>query len=573
MRSLPGRTVRAISSRALIWLFHLSLPILGLWVLLANPELDVVWEDHHAHFWLVLATASVNVVLAATIGIAAQAREDARLFLVSLAFAGAAAFFAVHAVATPTVLLERPNASFVLSTPVGIVIAGAFALVSAYDLTPGQAAVILRHRGLLGGGLVAAVVGWTAISLVPGSPLAVPLPPEEAQPILRALAFVGIALLLAAALGYLGIYRRRPSVVLIAIVTAWVLLAESLVAVSESRSWHASWWEWHVLLLLAFGYVAYSAHVQYRREGRATTLFRALSLEETVQRVQDEYRAVLDRLVGDLERAEEAGEPSPVAPLAARSADRFGLSEGQADVLGRAAEALAVERREVRRLGLFRRYLSPEVASALADDPGQADLGGATVEVTVLFGDLHGFTPYAEATPPDEVVALLNEYFGVIVPLILEAGGTIIQFQGDALMAIFNAPIRQDDHADRAARAALAIQARIAELAAARPEWPRLRIGLATGPALVGNVGSEEVRSYTAIGDTVNLAARLQGIAPVGSVVAAPATAAALVGATLRPLGAFPLKGKSDEVEVVEIVAIGGRSPDPAPGDAGSIDP
>ena len=243
--------------------------------------------------------------------------------------------------------------------------------------------------------------------------------------------------------------------------------------------------------------------------------------------------------------------------LASRLSGSFDLTEGQAEVLAEAAEAVAAERREVRRLGLFRRYLSPEVAAALLEDPSQAALGGSTVEISVLFADLRGFTPFSERSQPAEVVAFLNTYFGAVVPIILREGGTIVQFIGDAIMAIFNAPVRQPDHPVRAARAALAFQARTRELAADHADWPLFRVGIATGPAVVGNVGSDEVRSYSAIGDTINLAARLQTSAQVGQVVVSPATAAALVWrATLRPIGALALKGKSAPVEAYELVAI-----------------
>jgi class 3 adenylate cyclase len=345
--------------------------------------------------------------------------------------------------------------------------------------------------------------------------------------------------------------------VVVAIVTAFVLLAEALVATSESRSWHASWWEWHVLLLLAFGYVAYSAHVQYRREGRTTALFGALSLEETVRRLRDEYAAALERIVAAIEDAGEAGRPIDTGALAGRLSADFGLTEGQAAVLARAAESLAAERREVRRLGLFRHYLSPEVADALLADPSQAELGGATVEVSVLFADLGGFTSFAERSEPTAVVALLNAYFGAAVPAVLEAGGTVVQFVGDGLVAMFNAPVRQPDHPLRAARAALDIQRRTAALAAERPDWPRFRVAVATGPAVVGNIGGEEVRSFTAIGDTVNLAARLQGEAAVGQVLVSAATAARLGDAAdLRSVGERRLKGKAEPVAAWELLAL-----------------
>jgi class 3 adenylate cyclase len=562
MSTLPartaGRAARRISPRLLIWLFHLALPLVGLWLLLANPTFDVIWEDHTAHFWLILAVAVLNLGLAALIGRAASRRGDARLLLVALAFAAAAGFFALHAAATPAVLLGTPNASFVLSTPIGIALAGAFGLLSAYEPEPEQARAIVQRGGLLVAALVAAMVAWAVATIVPDSPLARPLPPEDAQPILRALALVGTTLLLAAAAGYVAILRRRPSVVLVSIVTAFVLLAEALVATSESRSWHASWWEWHVLLLLAFGYVAYSAQIQYQREGRTTALFGALSLEETVQHLRDEYAAALERIVGAIEDAGEAGRTIDTGSLSARLSADFGLTEGQAAVLARAAESLAAERREVRRLGLFRHYLSPEVADALLADPAQAELGGATVEVSVLFADLGGFTSFAERSEPTEVVALLNAYFGAAVPAVLEAGGTVVQFVGDGLVAMFNAPVRQPDHPIRAARAALDIQRRTGGLAADRPDWPRFRVAIATGPAVVGNVGGEEVRSFTAIGDTVNLAARLQGEAAIGQVLVSGSTAARLGdGASLRSVGRLRLKGKADPVDAYELLGLG----------------
>jgi adenylate cyclase len=143
------------------------------------------------------------------------------------------------------------------------------------------------------------------------------------------------------------------------------------------------------------------------------------------------------------------------------------------------------------------------------------------------------------------------------VPEILANGGTVVQFMGDALMAIFNAPVAQPDHPLRAARAALGMQARATALAAGHPEWPRFRVGVATGPALVGNVGSDEVRSFTAIGDTVNLAARLQTQAEIGRVVVSAATAAALEGqATLVPIGELSLKGKERPQAAFELVEL-----------------
>ena len=205
---------------------------------------------------------------------------------------------------------------------------------------------------------------------------------------------------------------------------------------------------------------------------------------------------------------------------------------------------------------LLHHYLSPDVAAALIADPGLAALGGEEVEVTVLFADLRGYTAYAEHLAPSAVVAMLNDAFGAIVPIVLEQGGTVVQFMGDAMMAIFNAPNRQADHAYRAARTALEMQRAVGAMPSAG-DRPQFRVGVNTGPALVGNVGASEVRTFSAIGDATNLAARLQTFAAPGSVVISGFTYERLVDvATVRPLGTPLLKGKSESVEVFELLAL-----------------
>ena len=205
---------------------------------------------------------------------------------------------------------------------------------------------------------------------------------------------------------------------------------------------------------------------------------------------------------------------------------------------------------------LLHQYLSPDVAQVLINEPARANLGGEAVEVTVLFADLQGFTPFAERTPPADVVAMLNVAFGEAVPAIFAQGGTIIQFVGDAVVAVFNAPVRQHDHALRAARAALALQASTARLPAPA-DSPRFRVGLNTGPALVGNIGSAELRNFVAIGDTTNLAARLQTFAAPGTVVIGQRTRNMLGDAArVRDLGEPELKGKSAVGKIYELVRL-----------------
>ena len=142
---------------------------------------------------------------------------------------------------------------------------------------------------------------------------------------------------------------------------------------------------------------------------------------------------------------------------------------------------------------------------------------------------------------------MLNQYFGRAVPVLLANGGTVVQFVGDAVMALFNAPARQPDHAVRAARAALGMQAAIEAVAERETDWPRFRVGVNTGPALIGNIGSDEFRNFTAIGDTVNLAARLeQEVAEAGQVVIGPTTQAAIKHvAIVRPLDPIEVRASA----------------------------
>jgi class 3 adenylate cyclase len=205
---------------------------------------------------------------------------------------------------------------------------------------------------------------------------------------------------------------------------------------------------------------------------------------------------------------------------------------------------------------LLRTYLSPDVAATLIDDPDRASLGGVEAEVTVLFADLGGYTAFAEKATPSEVVAMLNALFGAAVPIVLAEGGAVVQFMGDAMMAIFNAPRPQPDHALRAARSALAIQSAVAQ-----PPFggdaPQFRVGLNTGPAIVGNIGATEIRNFLAIGDTTNLAARLQTYAPLGSVVIGASTYEQIRDhAIVRTLGTPELKGKSQPVKVYELLRL-----------------
>jgi len=164
----------------------------------------------------------------------------------------------------------------------------------------------------------------------------------------------------------------------------------------------------------------------------------------------------------------------------------------------------------------FRQYLSPDVIEALIAHPDRMSLGGELRELTIFFSDLQGFTGISEGLGPQELTALLNKYLTAMTDIILEEGGTVDKYEGDAIIAFWNAPLDQPDHAARGVRAALRCQDRLTEL---RPVFHKLvgqdlfmRVGLNTGQAVVGNMGSESRFDYTMLGDAVNLASRLEGI-------------------------------------------------------------
>jgi class 3 adenylate cyclase len=205
---------------------------------------------------------------------------------------------------------------------------------------------------------------------------------------------------------------------------------------------------------------------------------------------------------------------------------------------------------------MIRRYLPAEVVDALTADPRRLELGGEIAQVTIMFADLGGYSSYAETRSPAEVVRLLNRYFALSLPAILEEGGTPVQLPGDAVVAAFGTPTPRPDHAIRACRAALSILERTAPLASGPDGGPRFHIGINSGPALVGNIGSEEYRNFVAIGDTTNVAARLQSEAKAGEIVLGPETARLLDGSLpLTPLGAVRVKGREQPVEAFTIRA------------------
>jgi len=206
---------------------------------------------------------------------------------------------------------------------------------------------------------------------------------------------------------------------------------------------------------------------------------------------------------------------------------------------------------------LFERMVSPAVIEQL--DPDALKLGGTITQITTLFADVRGFTSFSEAIDPQTLVSVLNQYLAAAVEAVLKEEGTIDKFQGDAIMAWFNAPVPQADHTLRAARAALGF--RQAVLAVREQLEPKFQlsfgVGIHVGEGLLGLIGTDKRLDYTAIGDSVNTAKRIQENAAPDQILVS-AEARKLLGAAVKvkPAAAIEAKGKKDPVKVFELIGL-----------------
>jgi adenylate cyclase len=359
----------------------------------------------------------------------------------------ASGFLGLHALATPGVLLAGKNAGFQVAAAVGLLLASPIAAWSAIEL---EGPSLLGRRAFLYGALGALMVLWAGVSLATLPPLDQPI--DDPGPLLLGIFAAGSVFYAFAALGYVRLHRRRSRPLLLAAVCAFVLLAEAMLAIGLGRNWHATWWEWHLLMLVAFGLVARSAWQEWQAEGSTAEIFSDLYHERT---------------------------------------------------------------------------------------------RGHREEVTILFADLQGFTSYSEHTPEEDVKAMLDEYFAAAAPIVERHGGEVDKTIGDALMVVFRGP----EHAVRAARVALDFQGAAGGLAEGHPGWPRFRVGVNSGEALLGVVELRGGRDFTVTGDAVNLAARLEGQARAGEVVIGEATCAALgFPSGVEELEPLTVKGKREPV-------------------------
>jgi class 3 adenylate cyclase len=445
------------------WILAAALPLVGLASLLLRSELDPHFENYRIHFVVFGIVGALAFVLGYTAGEAANRRGDARVLLLSLAFMATGGFLGLHALGTPGILVSQELSGFQVAIPVGLLISAVFAAGSAFvDIRPGLAPLVIRRRTPLRLAVVGLMGAWFLCTITSVPPLQGPGSEAGGDNLLSALAIVGTLAYAVSAARYWTIFRHRRNLLPAAVIACFLLLSEAMigVAVTGERKWHASWWEWHGLIVTAFLIIGFAAHREWRDER-----FRHLYLPTTRERRQD---------------------------------------------------------------------------------------------ITVLFGDLAGFTRFTERSSSAEVAALLNAYWGIAAPLVTRRfGGEVEKFIGDGFLAIFNGRGDQPDHALRAAQAALELQHELARLAERHPEWPRMRVGVNSGEAVLREVGGHGHVAYPIIGDTVNTGSRLESLAPAGGVLIGAKTYSRLpAGTVVEARAGLRVKGKDDAVDAYVLLAL-----------------
>jgi class 3 adenylate cyclase len=439
-----------------LWVLAGALPLVGLISLLLRSQIDPHWQNPKVHFVVFAAVGALAFALALIAGDAATRRGDARVLLISLAFLATGGFLGLHAIGTPGILFSGELSGFKVAIPVGLLVAAVFGLASAFvDRSTAFAAMVMRRRSLLQGAVVGVMVLWFLWTVAKLPPLDRAASEGATGSLLGVMAVLGVIIYGVAAGRYWVVYRSNMSLLPASVIACFVLLSEAMIGVATTgeRSWHASWWEWHALIVLAYLIIGFAARREWREER-----FRHLYLPATRHRSQN---------------------------------------------------------------------------------------------VSVLFSDLAGFTSFSERSSADEVAALLSTYYEVATPLITRKfKGEIEKFMGDGMMATFNSRGDQPDHAARAARAALALQAEIGRLADQHPGWPRLRVGVNSGEAVRRELGGHGHVAYSLIGDTINLGSRLEGKAPVGAVMIGAETYRQLPdGAVVEAMSGVVVKGKQAPLE------------------------
>jgi adenylate cyclase len=216
----------------------------------------------------------------------------------------------------------------------------------------------------------------------------------------------------------------------------------------------------------------------------------------------------------------------------------------------------AKQKRQVRKA--FSSYMAPALVDQLVKNPEKLSLNGESREMSFLFSDIEGFTSFTEHASPELLVSVLNEYLDAMCRVVMEHGGTIDKIVGDAVVGIFNAPLDQPDHAEKAVKCALAMdkisKEFVAKMHARGMKFGSTRIGINTGRAIVGNFGGSGRFDYTAHGDSINTAARMEGVNKhLGTQICISGTTVAQCpDHFFRPVGALILKGKTEAIDAFE---------------------
>jgi adenylate cyclase len=293
------------------WMLAAVLPLVGLASLLLREQLDPDWSNPRVHFTVFLSVGVGVFVLAYAAGAAANRRGDARVLLISLAFLATGGFLGLHALGTAGVLFTHEYAGFKVANPVGLVVASLFALASAFvDLRPSFAPRVVRHRAALRRAVYAAMAVWFVWTVIELPPLNEVHSESGSHSLVAAMAGLGAVAYAVAAARYGYVYRGRVALLQASVIACFVLLAEAMigVALTGERAWHASWWEWHALIVTAYAVVSYAAYRQWRDER-----FHALYLPTTRERDQS-VSVLFSDLVGFTSFAERA-KPADVASV------------------------------------------------------------------------------------------------------------------------------------------------------------------------------------------------------------------------------------------------------------------
>jgi class 3 adenylate cyclase len=448
---------------ALAWALAAALPLIGLISLLLRSRLDPEWTNARFHFAVFLSIGAAVVALSFLAGEAADRRGDARVFLLSLAFLTTGAFLALHAIGTPGILLSKDLSGFEVAISAGLVTAALFVGASAFvDARPALAGAVMKRRVIIRSTVLVATAVWAVWTLAQWPPLSQPTSEGATGSLLACLAAVGAAVYAVSAARYWFVYRGDMALLPASVIACCVLLSEAMIGVAATgeRNWHASWWEWHALIVIAFLVIFFAAQREWSNER-----FRKLYLSTTREHPQ---------------------------------------------------------------------------------------------EVSVLFADLVSYTSFSERSSPHDVAEMLGAYYEQATPVIARRfGGEVEKFIGDAIMATFNSRGDQPDHALRAARAALEVQRRFNDLADAHAQWPRARIGVNTGIAVVRELGGRGYVEYAVVGDTINTGARLETNAPVGGVLIGAETYRQLPqGAVVEPRLGLQVKGRESPVDAYVLQAV-----------------